>query len=50
LAETVCLLFQAAESVIEIPLNAANQAQPNMEFVYEAIAALFANHFKNLTE
>ena len=50
LAETVCLLFQAAENGIKIPLNAANAAQPNMDFVYEAITTLFTSHFKNLTE
>ncbi|KAL3082998.1 hypothetical protein niasHS_010800 [Heterodera schachtii] len=50
LAESVCLLFQAAETLIEVPLNPTNPSQPNMEFVYEAIATLFTTHFKNLTE
>uniref|UniRef100_A0A914HK84 Importin N-terminal domain-containing protein n=1 Tax=Globodera rostochiensis TaxID=31243 RepID=A0A914HK84_GLORO len=50
LAESVCLLFQAAETIIEVSLNPTNPSQPNMEFVYEAIATLFSTHFKNLTE
>lgn len=51
LSETVCLLFQAAETSIEVPLNATNPAQANMDYVYEAIFELFSLHFKrNLTE
>ena len=50
LSENVCLLFQAAESIIEVPLNSENPTQSNMDFVYAAIATLFSTHFKNLTE
>jgi len=51
LSEAICLLFQAAESSIEVPLNEANPSQPNMDYVYEAIATLFRSHFsKNLTD
>jgi exportin-1 len=50
LAETVCALFQAAETSIEVPLNATNSAQPNVEFIYEAISTLFKTHFSNLTD
>jgi hypothetical protein len=51
LSEAICLLFQAAESSVEVPLNAANPAQSNMDYVYEQIAVLFRSHFsKNLTE
>jgi len=50
LSETVCLLFQAAESIIEVPLNPENPAQSNMDFVFASIASLFSTHFKNLTE
>lgn len=50
LSENVCLLFQAAESIIEVPLNSENPTQSNMDFVYAAIATLFSTHFKNLTD
>jgi len=51
LSEAICLLFQAAESSIEVPLNEANPSQSNMDYVYEAIATLFRSHFsKNLTD
>lgn len=50
LAETVCILFQAVENTIDIPLNPSNSSQSNTDFVYETITTLFVNHFKNLTE
>ncbi|KAF7637274.1 Importin N-terminal domain-containing protein [Meloidogyne graminicola] len=50
LAETVCILFQAAENTIDVPLNPSNPLQANTEYVYETITSLFVNHFKNLTE
>ncbi|CAK5022987.1 unnamed protein product [Meloidogyne enterolobii] len=50
LAETVCILFQAVENTIDIPLNLSNSSQSNTDFVYETITTLFVNHFKNLTE
>uniref|UniRef100_A0A915CXG5 Exportin-1 C-terminal domain-containing protein n=1 Tax=Ditylenchus dipsaci TaxID=166011 RepID=A0A915CXG5_9BILA len=51
LAEAVCLLFQAVESSIEVPLNSQNPNQQNVDFVYESVASLFNTHFsKNLTD
>lgn len=44
------MLFQAAESIIQVPLNPENPMESNMDFVYTAIATLFKTHFKNLTE
>ena len=38
------------ESSIQVPLNADNSSQPNVDYVFEHVATLFGTHFnKNLT-
>ncbi|GMR62159.1 hypothetical protein PMAYCL1PPCAC_32354 [Pristionchus mayeri] len=48
-AEIMCLMFRALESSIVVPLNQANPAQSNVDFIFDHIGSIFLQHFTNLT-
>jgi len=48
-AEVLCVLFRAPEFSIRVPLNEADPSQPNVDFIYQHISAIFTQHFSNLT-
>lgn len=50
MAETLCIVFEAAEEHITVPLYANNEAANNAEFVSNQLGCIIKKHFPHLAE